>query len=143
VTFRTASFLDAPQLGIRHDRAYWVSDIRPSGDGYADVDLTTHGCGGSLPVVTAQQPGGGGDPVPWVSSSSAVTGQTAIARERKLTGTLHGVKSLSVDARAACLDGSGPVSYDITSDGPVALQLARGRTLRLGAGRDRGVLRLR
>jgi dienelactone hydrolase len=143
VTFRTASFLDAPQLGIRHDRAYWVSDIRPSGDGYADVDLTTHGCGGTLPVVTAQQPGGGGDPVPWVSSSSAVTGQTALARERRITGTLHGVRSLAVDARAACLDGAGPVAYDITSDGPATLRLARGRTLRLGAGHDRGVLRLR
>ena len=32
VTFRTATFLDAPQFGIRHDAAYWISGIRPRAD---------------------------------------------------------------------------------------------------------------
>ena len=45
VTYRTATFLDSPQYGIRHDVAYWVSRIRPRADGYADTDLTSSGCG--------------------------------------------------------------------------------------------------
>ena len=37
-----------PGDGIAHDRAYWVSQIRGRADGYQDVDLTSHGCGGTF-----------------------------------------------------------------------------------------------
>lgn len=40
VVFTTAPFLDAPQYGIRHDRAYWISDLRGRGAAtdYSTVD---------------------------------------------------------------------------------------------------------
>ena len=72
VTFRTATFLDAPQYGIRHDAAYWVSRIRPrAAQFYADTDLTSSGCG--APVVTATDVATPGtDPVPYLEDGRDV-----------------------------------------------------------------------
>lgn len=139
VVFTTARFLDAPQYGIRHDRAYWVSDLRGRGadTDYATVDLTTAGCGGSLPGLE-RVPGAGEDPVPWTSDEQRVAGAEALARQSKLTGTLTNVTSLTVDTRRACLTGA--LTYDITSDGPARLRLSDGRALELPAGRSQGTL---
>src|SRR3712207_4019124 len=41
VTYRTARFLGNPAMGISHDRAYWVSEIRGRTEAYQDVDLTS------------------------------------------------------------------------------------------------------
>ena len=134
VTYRTARFLFNAELRLRQDRAYWISGIDPaSARRYADVDLTTHACGGSLPVVTQQPPGAGTAPVPWISHSAAVTGQQPIAAKRRLTGTLRQVRRLTVDADRACLAGK-PLTYDIDSDVPATIELTDGRTIRIPAG---------
>ncbi len=135
VTYRTATFLDAPQYGIRHDSAYWVSGIRPRGDGYADTDVTSYGCG--LVVPTGELGSGAGEaPVPWVSRSRTRTGVTVQAKEQRLTGTLANVAALRVDLRRACLGRA--FSYDVTSDGPAVLTLSDGRTVALRQGRNQG-----
>ena len=137
VTFRTATFLDAPQYGIRHDAAYWVSRIRPrAAEFYADTDLTSSGCG--APVVTATDVATPGtDPVPYVEDGRdvAITDGPAVAR---LEGTLANVSQLRVDVRRTCLTGA--FAYAIRSDGPATLTLSDGRVLALVAGDNIGTL---
>ncbi len=138
VVFTTAPFLDAPQFGIRHDRAYWVSRIRTSGEptDYGTVDLTSAGCGGSLPVLERTS-GSGDDPVPWTLDEQRAASAKPLPAAPKLTGTLTGIASLRVGTRKTCLGGKA-VQYDIETDGPVTVQLSDGRTAELGKGRARG-----
>jgi poly(3-hydroxybutyrate) depolymerase len=138
VVFTTAPFLDAPQFGIRHDRAYWVSRIRTSGEptDYGTVDLTSAGCGGSVPVLERTS-GSGDDPVPWTLDEQRAASTKPLTAAPKLTGTLTGVESLRVGTRRTCL-GDKAVQYDIETDGPVTLQLSDGRTAELAKGRARG-----
>jgi pimeloyl-ACP methyl ester carboxylesterase len=140
VIFTTAPFLDAPQYGIVHDSAYWVSAIRNRGGAtdYATVDLTTAGCGGSVPVLERVS-GTGDDPIPWTSDEQRAASAKTLAKERKLTGTLTKLASATIDAKATCLEG-GPVAYDITTDGPTALELSDGRTVTVSGGHATGTL---
>lgn len=99
------------------------------GEGFVDVDLTTHACGGSPPVVESQ-PGAGVDPVPWVSQSGVVTGSQPIVAADRLEGSLGNLRSATVDAERACLAGRA-VAYRRTTDGPVEQLLSDGRVLSL------------
>src|SRR3954467_2566722 len=95
VTFRTAPFLDDPAHEIVHDHAYWVSAIRPRAKDpktYEDVDLTTFACGGSVPVLSTGN-GGGGDPVPWMSDFHHKAGTKPLAKRPALEGSLTNVAS--------------------------------------------------
>ena len=138
VVFTTAPFLDAPQYGIRHDRAYWVSRIRTRGEAtdYGTVDLTNAGCGGNVPVLE-RTTGSGSDPVPWTMDEQRAASTEAVTEAPKLTGTLTGIESLRIDARRTCLKGKA-VEYDIETDAPVMLTLSDGRTAELGNGAARG-----
>ena len=138
VVFTTAPFLDAPQFGIRHDRAYWVSRIRTSGGekDYGTVDLTNAGCGGKLPELERVSDAGE-DPVPWSSDEQRAKGFKDVVAAAKLSGTLTKVASLRIDARRTCLVGKN-VQYDIKTDGPATLTLSDGRTVQLAKGRARG-----
>ncbi len=142
VTFRTAPFLDDPAHGIVHDHAYWVSALRTASKdpkAYEDVDLTTFGCGGSVPVLSSGN-GAGGDPVPWESDFHHVASRKALAKRSALEGSLKNVASLTVDSRATCLDGVD-VAYKIVTDGPATLTLSDGRELSFaGAGTHSGTL---
>jgi dienelactone hydrolase len=143
VTFRTADFLGSPRYGIRHDRAYWVSQVRgrTGGTAYQDVDLTSYACGGSAPVLE-DTAGAGIDPVPWVSRGRGVASTTPLARRSQLSGKLSNIRSLSIDTDATCLTGRA-VTYAITTDGPATLRLSDGRRLTFrGAGAHKGVIRV-
>ncbi|MCW2605459.1 MAG: hypothetical protein JWO60_152 [Frankiales bacterium] len=134
VTYRTATFLGSAAYGVRHDRAYWVSGIRPRTEAYADTDLTSAGCG--APVVTKTSvPGAGPTPVPYVQDGQDVT-TTRGAKAATLTGTLTGVAALTVDTTRACLPGA--LRYSVRSDGPAVLTLSDGRVVRLVAGLNEG-----
>ncbi|HEX8649156.1 MAG TPA: prolyl oligopeptidase family serine peptidase [Thermoleophilaceae bacterium] len=139
VVFTTAPFLDSPQYGIRHDRAYWLSELRGRGgpNDYATVDLTTAGCGGSLPELERVSDAGD-DPLPWTSDEQRPAATKPLARAAKLSGTLANVASATLDTVRACL--RGPFAYDITSDGPAKLRLTDGRTLELSGGRSQGTV---
>jgi hypothetical protein len=139
VTFRTATFLDDPAHGIVHDRAYWVSEIREREKKYEDVDLTTHACGGSVPVPEVGS-GQGTDPLPWTSQFRKQVRLDSLPRQNVLDGTLSNVASLKIDTRATCLRGKS-FGYRITTDGPASVAFADGRSLSFAAaGEHRGTL---
>ncbi len=147
VTYRTEPFVWNESLGVIHDRAYWVHEIRGvdtgSGD-YVDVDVTTSGCGGSLPTTTRTSPDPVGvDPVPWTAQEYLVTGQQPIAPAPHVDATLSNVASLVIDVSSfsgACL-GGGDASYQITTDGPTQFGFSDGQVLDLpGPGTYTGVL---
>jgi pimeloyl-ACP methyl ester carboxylesterase len=127
VSYRTDRRFFFPELGLVPDHAYWVSEIRPAAAGYADVDATTHGCGGTLPVVTSAAPGAGTDPVPWVSESRTVTSRRPVAKAALLTMTTKNVASVTVDVKRTCLQSA--LSYSVTTDGPLQMRLSDGRTV--------------
>ena len=129
VTYRTQRLMWNEPLGLRHDRAYWVSGIEPAGDGFADVDLTTHGCGSSEPL-TARRTASGDDPVAWQSEEAFVGYRRPHAPAPKLTGSLRGVSSVTVDAEDACLTGE-PIQVAVTTDVPATLRLSDGRAFEL------------
>ncbi len=129
VTYRYEPWADAPALGIVHDRAYWLRDIRARNaerNDYADVDLQTFACGGDAPVY-ATGARTGVDPVPWVSDYREVIGTQPLAAAPRIEGTLGNVASLTLDADATCAKGR-PVAYRIQTDGPVTLRLSDGRS---------------
>jgi dienelactone hydrolase len=130
VTYRTATFLDDPAHGIVHDRAYWVSEIRERKKAYEDVDLTSFGCGGTVPV-TEDGNGAGPDPLPWTSTFRRQTGLREVGKRPAIEGSLANVSSLRIDAGATCLKGK-TVNYDIETDGPTRIELSDGRELALG-----------
>jgi dienelactone hydrolase len=147
VRYRAEPWVDAPALGIRHDRAYWVHDIVGRGaaeDEYFDVELTAFGCGGTLDQTTVAFPAAtGDDPVPWTSQEGSVTGQTALPVQNRLEGQLRNVVSAGVDGTiaGACIDPAAPLTYRLTTDGPVAITVSGYRQLALpGAGTHEGVL---
>jgi dienelactone hydrolase len=140
VTYRTDAWLANETFDLRHDRAYWISGIRGR-DGqdaegsYIDVDLTSHGCGGAIPVLETGS-NVGEDPVPWYSEFRARTGEEPLPQSSLLTGTLNNVAELIVNVAGACL--SGTVTYDIVSDGPATLRLSNGRGVNLATGQNQG-----
>jgi pimeloyl-ACP methyl ester carboxylesterase len=141
VSYRTAAFLGNRKLGIRHDRAYWVSRIRGRGGPktYQDVDLTTFACGGRAQVVK-DTTGAGPDPVPWVGNGQAVASRPPLKKAARLRGSLTNVSSLRIDAGHACLRHRR-FAYDLRTDGTTRITLTDGRALTLGgAGRHRGRL---
>jgi dienelactone hydrolase len=137
VSFRTSTFVDSPDYGIRHDRAYWVSDIRGrEKDAFIDTDLTSLGCGGREPVL-ASNPGAGPSPVPWTSLSKVPVSAFQLPVRQTLQGTLANVSAASVDARRACLDVG--FSYRISSDGPATLRVGDACSIALKEGVNEGV----
>jgi len=137
VTYMTNPHLDAPTLGIQHDRAYWVSVLRGRQAGDLMVDLTSHGCGMQVPV-TAPKNETGLSPVPWVSSERVRTGTRTLPAQPLLEGSVRNVGSLRVEVAQACLRGG--FGYSVTSDGPATLRLSDGRTLSLHKGLNKGHL---
>ena len=112
-------------------RAYWVSDIRARKAGYADTDLTSHGCGVDQPVLATSNDAGA-EPVPWHSTEQIATSVKHLPAEALLEGTLRNVASETIDLGAACLGKR--FAYKITSDGPATLRLSDGRSIALHEG---------
>jgi hypothetical protein len=108
----------------------------PAGAGYADVDLRSDGCGESDPRTETRN-----FTEPSLSPLPVIVGQEQVVVQRaqapvanRLVGSTRNVSSLAVDAgpAGACI-GSGEVTYEITSDGPLTLALTDGRVLELPA----------
>ncbi len=143
VTYRTAPWGDAPELGIRHDRAYWISEIvssfaDPGERDYADVDVKTYGCGGEERTFAEDLPGAGPDPVPWESQSFSVSGSTPIPQQNRIEATLANVTSFSIDGTigGACIRPDAPLTYNVTTNEPVVITISGYRELALPASDD-------
>ncbi len=140
VTYKTDSLTDAPEYGIVHDKAYWVSAIREREEGVSEVDLESHGCGKERPVFSSGYDAGL-DPVPltWIRIFRDIAGTEATTAENRLEGALTNVASLRVDTAAACLTAA--TAYHLETDGPVEITFSDGRALSLpNAGVHEGAL---
>lgn len=132
VTYRTDASFAYPEYALKHDRAYWVSEIVANGEGYSDVDLTSLGCAIPQPQFESGQDAGT-SPLPWVATFRKHPDAVILIApepEFKLKGALRNVKSLTVDADATCLRGHD-VAFDLDLDGPVTIRLSDGRSFSL------------
>lgn len=138
VTFRTDLDFGNPELGILHDRAYWISELRGRESGYIEVDITSRGCG--LPdAVVSVGVGAGPTPVPWASTWRRSDGEVEVPQENRFEAVLMNVRAIDIDVDAACL-ASGS-RYVIDTDGPTDVSFSDGRSLRLDdAGRFEGIV---
>ena len=127
--FRTARRLDAPDYGIRHNRAYWVSHIRVAEKKIGTVDISNEACGGSLPGTVTNH-GAGTDPVPWVSDSRGYDWHEAVQIPRRpyLTLRLRNVTSLTIDVDRTCLRDR-TVHLSIRGNVPASIRFTDGRVL--------------
>ena len=147
VTYRTDRRFFAPDLDIAPDHAYWVSAVVPAGDGYADVDAVSHGCGAGDPV-TELTSSTGTDPVPWQGQEVRAVGVNRRPVANRVDLTLANVTSLTIatdrtagrrPAWDSCLTASS-LAYRIDADRPVTVSFSDGRRLALPAGVHEGVL---
>jgi predicted esterase len=138
VTYRTEPFTWNPEVGVIHDKAYWVSEIRARttarGD-YADVDVRAADCG-SIPTTerTAPDPVGS-DPVPWTAQEFLTTALATLGGPPDIQATLANVASLVIDTSqftGACIAGE-TIDYEVTTDGPAEVSFSDGTTLDFAA----------
>jgi hypothetical protein len=139
VRFRTDSILGNEFYDLHHDQAYWVSEVRGRDKRFIDVDATSLGCGRTVPAyVTGKH--AGEKPVPWVSDFREQNSEKAVAAEPRLELELDNVRSLTIDAKRACLDGKR-VAYTLKADGALTVNLSDGRSIAVDAlGTYQGVL---
>lgn len=136
VSYRTDPRIGNERLDIRHDKAYWVSQIRGVANDFIDVQLHSLGCGKPDPVIL-DATNAGSDPVPWIGSHKYVAEWTPVLAANQLSGSLSNVASLRIDMAGACLRPG--LTFDINSDTAVVLQFSDGRSLSLQPGRHQGV----
>lgn len=126
-----------PDLGIVHDQAYWVSELRARTANQALVDLSAAGCGGQEHTFTTGTDQGD-TPLPWAGSYRHAETGAQFAPALTLNGELNNVASAALDLAPVCLEGMA-VHYDIDSDGPATLALSDGRVVELVAGKNQGI----
>ena len=135
VTFRTDPSLDYPEYEIKHDRAYWVSEVVGRAAGYVDVDVLSRGCGLPDPVFELGDDAGTGPaPLVWTRQFRRVVDETPVAAENRIEAVLANVAAL------ACLR-AGALGYRVESDGPVRIDFSDGRRISIdAAGTHEGTL---
>lgn len=140
VTYRTDAALDYPEYAIKHDRAYWLRDIKSAAAGYSDLDATIHGCGTPENQYTLTNTVGSG-PVPlvWSLQKKAVSGTTPVTLGNRIELSLSNVADVTVDMAGACLN-SAPIDYHVESTTPLTLRFSDGRHVDLPAGTADGTL---
>ena len=126
VTYRLNESANQPQLGLRADHAYWLSDIRlrDRGSTLGTIDVFSHGFGLSDPPVLEREPGTGSMP-------SGLT-YTFQARQWGIPATqtpanrldieAENVRSVTIDPWRAKVDCDAEMS--VTTDGRLAVKLA-------------------
>lgn len=148
VTFSYTPDADDPALGLVHDHAYWVSEVKladpQAGDPIpeATVDARSHTAGLGDPASVSGQDVGS-SPTPYTEVSRSWGEPPRIPRENKLTLGLTNVGSVTLDARRAGLDLDQDVTLDVDATAPGVVRLAGdGRTVAvaMAAGRNTYVL---
>lgn len=132
--------MDDPAWGLRHDRAYWVRDVRLAAGAAEGRVAATSGRGVELRTepVTASGTSSAGP----YSMRGLDDRLVRVDRGNRLALRLRGVQSLTVRLADAGLDAGSPLTLDVDTDRPVRITLAgRSRPVELGAGTHRLVLR--
>lgn len=138
ITYKTNEKMAFPEYGIRHNKAYWLSEMVGQQPGDITIDAESLACTANKAESTSGQTAGNG-PVPFVQLFRRLTGMTAAGTaEQKLTASFSNLKSVTLDLAGSCLQSGA--AYNITSDGPLALKLSNGKVLNLPAGNSKGNL---
>ena len=123
---------DRPQLGLRHDHAYWVSELRPrstAGDpatnpASGEVDARSLAFGeGDPSTAPVSGPATTGTPSPAVKRGTRWTALESRAKENALEVSLRNTANALLDGRRARLDGAQRLRVKVTSDGGGKMRL--------------------
>ena len=147
VTYRTEPWVWNEEIGVIHDRAYWVREIRgvDTGPGdYVDVDVRTAACGDPPPLTARTTPDPlGTNPVLWTAQEYLEAGPDPATPTYTIEATLVNVASLEIDTSdftGACIAGE-VIDYEITTDGPSQFAFSDGSAIDMpSAGTYTGVL---
>ncbi|PSP79622.1 hypothetical protein BRC88_08670 [Halobacteriales archaeon QS_4_69_225] len=125
VTFRYVPDFDYPELGVRHDGAYWVTDVRTAdgadeglvdatslADGYAEPAAESYSRTGTAPLAYTARG------VEWEAPEEPTRSPAnALAIE------LEGVAAATVWVEAAGLDPAEPLTVEVAADAAATLTL--------------------
>ena len=126
---------DRPALGLIHDHAYWVSDLRArdtSGDpgtnpSRAEIDTRSLAFGKGDPateaVSSADPPGAAGPDMASTLRGTVWRGVQEVAKSNRLLVDLDNVSRATIDGRRARLDGGELLRVRLESDGEGRLRL--------------------
>jgi pimeloyl-ACP methyl ester carboxylesterase len=124
VTYRRVPAFDYPELGLLHDGAYWVTDIRPrEGADSALVDAISLADGYGEPVPERYTTAGS---KPLAYTATGVRWEdpeTERGPENALELELEGVDVATVWVEAAGLDVGEELTLEVDSDGPSTVRL--------------------
>ena len=126
---------DRRKLGLRHDHAYWVSDLRArdlSGDPNTDpargeLDARSLALGQGDPrtrrVSRSDPAGAAGPPAPSTVRGTVWDGIDKVEKRNRLLLDLENVSRGTIDGRRARLRGDDPLRVRLTSDGRGQIRL--------------------
>ena len=126
VTFRVMPAADYPDLGLVHDHAYWVWDVRMR-DSVGDpatglVDARSLAFGEGEPATEAVR-GGGVSPLPYAERGIAWSDLPVEESANALDVALTNVAAATLGLTRAGIDPLEVVTIDVASDGPAVLTL--------------------
>ena len=126
VTFAYMPGSDAPELGLVHDHAYWVSDVVPADTATPTskgvVDARSRAFGVADPETQRTQ-GAGVMQLPYTEVGLEWLDPAAAPVENVLDLALTNVTSATLDVDRARLDEQRPLTVEATSDAAAALRL--------------------
>ncbi len=129
VTYSVMPIEDEPEFGLRHDHAYWVSDLvladeseRGGLPAKGSVDAFSHACGMGMPGV---EPifDAGAIPLPYAEVGQSWTAIPGIPAENRLTLDLVNLATTTLDLPRSGLDTNALLTINLTSDVPGELTL--------------------
>lgn len=138
ITYKTNEAFAYPEYEIKHDKAYWLSNIKGRAEGDVSTDVESFACARNVSNFENGQTAGNG-PVPFIQTFRRLMGEPVqAASENRFTAMLSNVASMRIDTTASCLRNGA--AYTVVSDGPVVLNFSNGKVLNLPAGTSTGNL---
>ena len=127
VTYARMPSSDAPELGLVHDRAYWVSDIKlhdaqDQSRARGVIDVVSLGFGKSDPPSSVNHSAGTTPDGLAYGEQERVWGEAEkVPAENRLIINATNIASITIDPVAARVDCDAQL--DVTSDGPLRVRL--------------------
>ncbi|HEX9696194.1 MAG TPA: prolyl oligopeptidase family serine peptidase [Actinomycetota bacterium] len=136
VTFKYLPEMDNAALGLVHDHAYWVEDVRVAGGARAGLVDAAVMNGGCTPRYRVAIPPAGTDPAPHVKSGLRYYGGTCTPPRNSIELTLDGVAAATLwPQRGGASLGTLTIEAASTADATLTLKGTFGtRTVAIPAG---------
>jgi hypothetical protein len=147
VTFSYAPLTDHPSLGLVHNHAYWVSDVRLADPNKGEVpkgtvDAISFASGYGDPVVVDRS-STGSEPLPYFELGNDLGPRPRVPKENSITLDLTNVRRVTIDALRAGLDVRAPITLEVQTTDPAVIRVPLpGRTWTISAGPGSRVIRL-